>query len=107
MECHLFLKSPGSDKQISDECLKGCKEFIRRVLYNGNPGESYLETRIQIYVNQPISSKSTLTIPPDEDSCTQLILRSHFQAYIWSHYNEYIIPEVNPCDHGWKTDGHG
>ena len=75
----------GYSEQLSEEGLKNCKEFVRTVLYSGILNETYLETLVRLYQNQPLTSKSTMTIPPDEDSLTQTIYRAHYQAFIWNH----------------------
>ena len=101
-----LIASLGANTVISNQVLEDCKEFIRTVLYNGKVGESYLETRIRIYVDQPIASKSTLTIPPGEDSCTKHILQAHYQAYIWNHCECWMIPDIDSQKNGWKkSDG--
>ena len=68
--------------ELSEDGLNNCKEFIRTVMYRGRPNETYLQTRIRLYVQQSNSSKSTLIIPPDEDSCNQVVYRAHLQAFI-------------------------
>ena len=67
----------GTGKSISPEFVESCKEFIRTVLYKGNSYETYLQTRVRLYDKQSTKSKTTMTIPPDIDSCTQHILRFH------------------------------
>ena len=68
-----LLKLLGAGMELSEDGLNNCKEFIRTVMYRGRPNETYLQTRIRLYVQQSISSKSTLTLPPDEDSCNQVV----------------------------------
>ena len=97
-----LLESLGAEAKISDECLSNCKEFIRTVLYRGNPGEPYLETRVRLYLKQHNASKSTMTIPPDEDSCTQHIFRVNLVMYNWKHCTLPMIPFIDPCLNGWK-----
>ena len=71
-------------------------------MYRGNEDESYIETRVRLYVHQHIGSKSTLTIPPDEDSCTQLLYRAHYQAYMWNMCMRWSIPHIDYLQNGWK-----
>lgn len=92
----------GESKKISEECINECKEFIRTVFYKGKPGESYLQTRMRLYDNQPNQSKTTMNLPPDEDSCTQHILRAHCIVFIWKHFSSFIIPNIDPYVNGWK-----
>ena len=73
----------GADVDVSEEELDDCKEFIRTVMYRGKADESYLQTRIRLYIDQNITSKWTLTIPPDEDSCTQLFIDPITKPLFW------------------------
>ena len=95
MSKFMLLSKLGNEVQISTECMDECKEFVRTVFYNGKAGDSYLQTRIKIYDRQPAKSKSTMSIPPDEDSCEQHILRCHHRAYEWKHSNMKIIPSID------------
>ena len=69
-----LLKLLGAGMELSEDGLNNCKEFIRTVMYRGRPNETYLQTRIRLYVQQ--------SIPPDEDSCKQVVYRAHLQAFI-------------------------
>ena len=46
-----------------------------------------------------MKNKTTLRLPPDEDSFEQHLLRANYQAQIW--YN-FVNPDAlsNPLDHG-------
>ena len=68
----------GEREIISPETMDDCKEFVRTrtVIYNGKPTKTYVETRIRFYDEQP-NKKTTMMLPPDEDSCTQHLLRTH------------------------------
>ena len=46
-----------------------------------------------------------MTIPPDLDSCTQHILRSHLVAFKWINFDKMIMPNINPYENGWKLAG--
>ena len=45
-----------------------------------------------------------MTIPPDEDSCVQHILRAHYITFIWRNYHTQIIPRIPLFGNGWKID---
>ena len=97
-----LLKLLGAGMELSEDGLNNCKTFIRTVVYRGRPNETYLQTRIRLYVQQSISSKSRLTIPPDEDSCNQVVYRAHLQAFILTSCTLWLIPYINPLQNGWK-----
>ena len=63
--------------ELSEDGLNSCKEFIRTVTYREGPDKTYLQTRIP-HVQQSITSKSTLTIPPEY----QIVYVAHLQAFI-------------------------
>ena len=44
-------------------------------MYNGKEQEGYIETRVRLYKNQ--STKTSISLPPDPDSCKQTIKRAH------------------------------
>ena len=79
-----------------------CKDFIRVVLYKNKFDESYLQTRMRLYDNQTNASKTTLSIPPDEDSCCQHILGAHCISFVWNNYDNHIIPTIDPYLNGWE-----
>eukprot|EP00794_Sanderia_malayensis_P005090 gene5090-biopygen4150 len=71
-------------------------------MYNGKVNESYLETRVRIY--KSMKTKTSMSIPPDQDSVLQAIKRVHYQAFHWHRCSDITIPEVSFEDHGWKWD---
>ena len=102
-----LLAGLGEDVNISAEDIAACKEFVRTVMYQGEPEDSYLQTRMNLYDDQPPESKTTITIPPDEQSCTQHILRCHYRVYSWKRSNESVIPDIDMFENGWKLSADG
>ena len=97
-----LIRGIGEEKIISAECIENCLEFIRTIMYKGKANETYLQTRVRLYDEQQSKSKTTMTIPPDVDSCTQHILRSHLQVFNWLNCDKSIIHHLNPFENGWK-----
>ena len=95
-----LLKELGTEKSISPEFVESCKEFIRTVLYKGNSYKTYLQTRVRLNDKQSTKSKTTMTIPPDIDSCTQHILRCHLTAFNWIHSDKNTIPPKSLISNG-------
>ncbi|KAG1648069.1 hypothetical protein GQR58_030110 [Nymphon striatum] len=79
------------------------KEFFRTVTYPGNKDECYVDTRIRMYKRQKVKSSSGII--PDENSTTQHLKRSCFQAYIWHQCTQQMIdyPPLNKT-WGWKEE---
>ena len=102
-----MLAGLGEDVKISTRDIAACKEFIRTVMYQGEPKDSYLQTRMNLYDEQAPESKTTITIPPDEQSCTQHILCCHYRVYSWKRSNESVIPDIDMFENGWKLSADG
>ena len=77
------------NKSLSNTDIENCMTFTQTVLYGGNIDEAYPETRVNIYGNQ--KTKSSMTLPPDHDCATQVIVRGHYQCYYWIHCFQEII----------------
>ncbi|XP_065053639.1 uncharacterized protein LOC135682604 [Rhopilema esculentum] len=97
-----ILESFGQDQSLESEKIDNVKEFIRTVVYSGKVGESYVETRIQLY--KEMKSKSSSSIPPDPDSVKQAIRRANYQVFHWVRCCEVNIETVSFENHGWKWD---
>ena len=80
------------NKSLSNTDIENCMTFTQTVLYGGNIDEVYPETRVNIYGNQ--KTKSSMTLPPDHDCATQVIVRGHYQCYYWIHCFQEIISPI-------------
>ena len=56
---------------------------------------------MRLYDNQANASKTTLSLPPDEDSCCQHIT-AHCISFIWNNFDNHIIPTIDPYLNGWE-----
>ena len=74
-----LIECLGINKFLSNTDIDNCMTFVQTVLYGGNINEVYIETRINIYDNQ--RTKSSMTLPPDPNSATQVIFRAHNHCY--------------------------
>ena len=95
-----LLDSIGREKDIHEEAIEDCKEFIRTVLYAGKKKETYLETRVRLYKTRKI--KSSTSLPPDPDSIVQAIMRVHLQVYPWVRSGIIYIDHIIYNKYGWK-----
>ena len=76
-----LIECLGKNKSLSNTDIKTCMTFIQTVLYGENINEAYVETRTNIYYKK--KTKSSMTLPLDLDSATQVILRVHYQCCYW------------------------
>ena len=60
----------------------------------------YPETRVRLSKNQ--STKTSISLPPDPDSCKQAIKRAHCQTYYWNNCLQLIIDPINVEENGWE-----
>ncbi|KAG1673347.1 hypothetical protein GQR58_015655 [Nymphon striatum] len=102
LKCYSLLNNFGSTL-ASIGFLSRSKEFFRTVMYGGNKDECYIDTRIRMYERQKVKSSSGII--PDENSTTQHLKRSCFQAYIWHQCTQQMIdyPPLNKT-WGWKEE---
>ena len=77
--CLGLIECLGKNKSLSNTDIENCMTFIQTVLYGGNINEAFVETRTNIYDNQ--RTKSSMTLPPDPDSATHIILQAHYECY--------------------------
>ena len=100
-----LLECLGLTENIEEKVINDSMEFIRTVVFNGEPDETYLDTRLNSFQDQPKESKTTRTILPDFDSIKQHILRVHHRSFIWKHSDEFMIPNIAAIANGWWGDG--
>ena len=60
-----LIKELGKKGKLTDNHMQSAKEFIRSVVYGGEPSENYVDTRVRIYKN--LKRKTSMAIPPDPD----------------------------------------
>ena len=95
-----LIDSLGLTKDLSINDVENCQKFIQTVMYNGKEQEGYIETRVRLYKNQ--STKTSISLPPDPDSCKQAIKRAHCQSYYWNNCLQPIIDPINVEENGWE-----
>ena len=97
------LLSTFGSRALSDDGLLAAKQFFQKIVYNGEKGESYIETRVRMYQKQKV--KSSEGIIPDENSTLQHLKRCWLQCYIWCHCTEKQI-DFPPIDEtfGWRQN---
>ena len=100
-----MISNLGCKDTMSIDDIAECRKFIQTVMYNGKSTEDYLQTRIRLYKNQ--LKKTSLSIPPDSNSCTFAILRAHYQAYQWLKCLDVNIANISLTENGWHIDDDG
>jgi len=94
-----LINSLGLTKDLSINDEQNCQKFIQTVMYNGTEEEEYIATRVRLYKKQ--STKTSIALPPDPDSCKQAIKRAHFQSYYWNNCLQSEIEPINVEENGW------
>ena len=74
-------------------------------MYGGHDDEEYVETRIRLYKRQ--NKKTTLSLPPDPNSCLQAVLRANHQSFQWTRCLEENVEDIDMLKNGWdvRKDG--
>ena len=67
--------------------------------YFGMEDESVTETRVRIY--KQLKTKTSQSIPPDENSMLQAIKRIHYQSYYRLGSDITVIPEIDLSENVW------
>ena len=93
-----LIECLGKNKSLGNTDIEKCMTFTQTVLHGGNINEACVETRITIYGNQKI--KSSMTLPPDRDCVTQVIVPAHHQCYYWLHCLQEIISPISFLGYG-------
>ena len=99
-----LIDSLGLTKDLSTNDVENFQKFIKTVMYNGKEQEGYIETRVRLYKNQ--STKTSISLPPDPDSCKQAIKRAHCQSYYWNNYIQYGLQVFSYHRHVQKRRKH-
>ena len=99
-----LIKELGKKGKLPGNHMQSAKEFIRSVVYAGEPSENYVDTRVRIYKN--LKRKTSMAIPPDPDSVELAIKRAHLQTFTWLRCGDQNVQTLDPEEFGWKlTDG--
>ena len=101
-EAQLLISNLGKHVVLSQPDIKKCSTFLVKSIYDDKSSHIIAEARAKMW--RGTKNKTTLRLPPDEDSFIQHLLRANYQAKIWC---EFGIPDgpQNPLDHGYKLDG--
>jgi hypothetical protein len=94
-----LITTLGRDPIITNEGIEDCKRFIQTIIYNGRITENYVDTRIRLYKSQ--TNKTSMSLPPDQDSCEQAIKRANYQANFWNRCTQVNIPPITLSENGW------
>ena len=70
--CLGLIECLSENKSLRNADIEAFLTFIQTVLYGGNIDESDVKARISIYDSQ--KAKTSLTLPPDHDFATPVIL---------------------------------
>ena len=88
LSCLSLIECLGKNKSLSNTDIEKCMTLTQTVLYGGNINEAFVN-KPNIYDNQ--KTISSMTLPPDPDCATQVIVRVHSQCYYYVHCLQEII----------------
>ena len=87
-----LLNTIGVSCKVSDTTVKDVEKFIQTVCYPGKGEESLTETRVRLY--KQIKTKTSRSLPPEENSMLQAIKHFRYQVFYSSRVDEIIISDI-------------
>ena len=103
--CMSMIENLGCLKELPERDIEDCTNFVQTVMYAGRQNEGYVATRIRLYKQQ--KKKTSLSLPPDPNSCKYAILRAHHQVFQWLRCGHQNIEFIPLKSNGWKVDEDG
>ena len=101
-EAQQLISNLGRNDTLYDEDIKKCSTFLINFMYADKSSRTIAEARAKKW--RAMKNKTTLRLPPDEDSFIQHLHRANYQAWIWYNYGNPDGPP-NPLGHGYMQEG--
>ena len=86
---------------LSEEDIKKCSMFLINFIYADKTSLTISQARSKKW--KAMKNKTTLRLPPDEDSFKQHLLRANYQAQIWYIFANPDAPSMS-LDHGYRQE---
>ena len=97
-----MLLTIGKNENISQIDINNAKKFVIKFMYSDKSSCNFAQARAKKW--KQMKNKTTLQLPPYEDSFFQHMLRANYQAKIWYDFASLACPS-SPLNHGYATDG--
>ena len=97
-EARELLGRVGESLKLKDEVRADMKAFVLSIVYGQSANVTCGQARASKW--HKLKKKSTILLPPDEDSLDRHVERTNYITYCQLHYNL----EEHPCPigHGWE-----
>ena len=93
-----FLQTLGSSLPVSQNTLSSMTEFTIQFVYNDKVSKTLGEAHASKW--KMMKRKSTLRIPPDQDSLQLKITRANYQVFVLKNFHQPLL-DCSPLEHGW------
>ncbi|KAJ8347042.1 hypothetical protein SKAU_G00284430 [Synaphobranchus kaupii] len=97
-EARELLGRVGQNLELEDGVRAEMKAFVLSIIYAESADVTCGQARASKW--HKLKTKSTIPLPPDDDSLNLHIERANFIAYCQLHYNLFEHP--SPIGHGWE-----
>ena len=96
-----MISNLGREYAVTDKVLKKAELFAIQTIYKHDKSTSLNEARALNW--KQMKNKTTIRLPPDQDSLTLHVRRANYQAYVWNSYAAPHGPQT-PFGHGWNLE---
>ena len=93
-----LLQDIGVVSAVIEATVGKVSKFFQTMCYSRMKDESVTEKRVRIY--KQLKTKTSQSIPPDENSMWEAIKWIHYQLYYWLQSNTCVIPEIDLSENG-------
>lgn len=97
-----LLTRIGKSLPITEEVEQNMTQFTIRHVYQDRISHTLGEARTSKWMK--MKKKSTLRIPPDQDSHLLKVKRVNYQVFLFYNYHSATVPP-SPLGHGWTLEG--
>lgn len=98
-EARPLLSLVGQSLPVTRNVLDAMTEFTVKYIYNDKISKTLGEARAKKWTQ--MKRKSTLRLPPDQDSHDLKVTRGNYQSYMLLNYHK-VEPCPPPLGHGWE-----
>ena len=97
-EARELLGGVGESLELRDEVKATMKTFVLSKNYNEDTGVTCGQARASWW--DKMKKKSTVRLPPDDDTLNHHLERTNFITYCQVHYD--LLEHPSPIGHGWE-----